>query len=112
MFRNNPAFGGVRLFSSTSRGVSNHQMCLRCVPSLAIFLGPDNPSYTPTFSALIGSRKPGLLALDKSSVLPVAQRDGRMPEVWLHVESEPSRTDYQYSGDYSDFGKGNQNRHF
>jgi hypothetical protein len=92
--------------------VQSHQTCLRCVLSLLIFLGPDNPSYTPTFSVLIESRKPGLLASDKPSVLLVAQRDERTPEAGPHVESEPSRTDYQYSGDYSDFGKGNPNRHF
>ena len=66
----------------------------------------------PIFLVLIESCKPGLLVLDKSSVLLIAQRDECMPEAWPHVESEPSHMDYPYSGDYSDFSKGNPNHHF
>ena len=111
MFRNNPAFGGVRLLFSTSRNVSNP---IRRVPGVSppsqYFLDLTTPRTRQRFRRSLNPVN--LLALEKPSVLLIAQRDERTPEAWLHVESEASRTDYQYSGDYSDFGKGNQNHHF
>ena len=45
------------------------------------------PSYTPTLSALIESRKPGKSSLEKPSVLLVANPDGALqgawPEIWF-----------------------------
>ncbi|KAH9980706.1 CHAT domain-containing protein [Russula compacta] len=38
------------------------------------------PSYTPTLSALIESRKPSAQALDEPSILLVVQPDGQMPK--------------------------------
>jgi len=60
----------------------------------------------PTFLALIESHKPGLLVLDKPLVLLIAQQDELVREAWLHVESEASHMDYQFSDNYSDFSKG------
>jgi CHAT domain-containing protein len=39
-------------------------------------------SYTPTLSALIDSREPGLRSLEKPSILLVAQPDESMPQAW------------------------------
>jgi CHAT domain-containing protein len=43
------------------------------------------PSYTPTLSALIESRKPGLHSFEKPSVLLVAQPDESMPKAWDEI---------------------------
>ncbi|KAH9171556.1 CHAT domain-containing protein [Lactarius sanguifluus] len=44
------------------------------------------PSYTPSLSALIESRKPSGQALDQPSVLLVAQPDPSLPAVWGEIE--------------------------
>ena len=43
------------------------------------------PSYTPTLSALIESRKPGSRSFDKPSILLVAQPDEFMPRAWDEI---------------------------
>jgi len=43
------------------------------------------PSYTPTLSALLESRKPSELSSEKPSVLLVANPDGAMKHVWPEI---------------------------
>jgi hypothetical protein len=43
------------------------------------------PSYTPTLSALIESRKPGSHSFEKPSILLVAQPDEFMPGAWHEI---------------------------
>src|SRR5712691_12788659 len=43
------------------------------------------PSYTPTLSALIESRKPGPHSFEKPSILLVAQPDEFMPGAWDEI---------------------------
>jgi CHAT domain-containing protein len=43
------------------------------------------PSYTPTLSALIESRKPGSHSFEKPSILLVAQPDKFMPKAWDEI---------------------------
>jgi len=43
------------------------------------------PSYTPTLSALIESRKPGMHSFEKPSILLVAQPDESMPAAWNEI---------------------------
>ena len=43
------------------------------------------PSYTPTLSALIDSRKPGAHSSEKPSILLVAQPDEFMPRAWDEI---------------------------
>jgi len=43
------------------------------------------PSYTPTLSALIESRKPGSHSFEKPSILLVAQPDEFMPGAWNEI---------------------------
>ena len=43
------------------------------------------PSYTPTLSALIESRKPGSHSFEKPSILLVAQPDEFMPRAWDEI---------------------------
>jgi len=43
------------------------------------------PSYTPTLSALIDSRKPGAHSSEKPSILLVAQPDEYMPKAWDEI---------------------------
>ena len=43
------------------------------------------PSYTPTLSALIDSRKPGGHSSEKPSILLVAQPDEYMPKAWDEI---------------------------
>jgi hypothetical protein len=43
------------------------------------------PSYTPTLSALIESRKPGSHSFEKPSILLVAQPDEFMPKTWNEI---------------------------
>jgi CHAT domain-containing protein len=43
------------------------------------------PSYTPTLSALIESRKPGSRSFEKPSILLVAQPDEFMPAAWNEI---------------------------
>src|SRR5260221_13448772 len=43
------------------------------------------PSYTPTLSALIGSRKYGSRSFEKPSILLVAQPDEFMPSAWDEI---------------------------
>ena len=43
------------------------------------------PSYTPTLSALIESRKPGPHSFEKPSILLVAQPDEYMPRAWGEI---------------------------
>jgi CHAT domain-containing protein len=45
------------------------------------------PSYTPSLSALIESRKPGSQAIGKPSILLVAQSDGKMPQALKEMKS-------------------------
>jgi CHAT domain-containing protein len=48
------------------------------------------PSYTPTLSALIESRKPGKMSLEKPSVLLVANPDESMEQAWPEIQSVQS----------------------
>jgi len=43
------------------------------------------PSYTPTLSALVESRKPGSCSFEKPSILLVAQPDESMPGAWDEI---------------------------
>jgi CHAT domain-containing protein len=43
------------------------------------------PSYTPTLSALVESRKLGSLSFEKPSILLVAQPDEFMPKAWHEI---------------------------
>ena len=44
------------------------------------------PSYTPTLSALIDSRKPGIHSSEEPSILLVAQPDEFMPRAWNEIK--------------------------
>ena len=48
------------------------------------------PSYTQTLSALIESRKPGKMSLEKPSVLLVANPDESMEQAWPEIQSVQS----------------------
>jgi CHAT domain-containing protein len=49
------------------------------------FLDLYVPSYTPTISALIESRKSSRQSLEKPSLLLVAQPDGSLQNAWLEI---------------------------
>jgi CHAT domain-containing protein len=51
------------------------------------FLDLYVPSYTPSLSALIESRKPGSQAIDKPSILLVAQPDEKMPQALKEMQA-------------------------
>ncbi|KAH9047466.1 CHAT domain-containing protein [Lactarius deliciosus] len=55
-------------------------------PSKRYFSDLYIPSYTPSLSALIESRKPSGQALDQPSLLLVAQPDQSLPAVWGEIE--------------------------
>ena len=56
------------------------------VGPLRYFLDLYIPSYTPSLSALIESRKPGLQFNDKPSILLVAQPDEKMPQAIKEIK--------------------------
>ena len=57
------------------------------VGSPRYFLDLYIPSYTPTLSALIDSRKPGSQAIGKPSILLVVQPDEKMPEALKEMKA-------------------------